>query len=126
MNPFTNWGMNSWEAAGKHVASYAAGGVTVAVAWGFLSSSQGSDLTTDVNMITHGVGEVVKGVAGIAAALTPLYTAWRAAHNATPPVQASNLEAAVPGTIVVTSPEVAAQSPSPNVVSNTSMKVVSQ
>jgi hypothetical protein len=122
----TNWNWNQAKAAGKHLASYAAGGVTVAVAWGLLSSAQGTELTTDIGHVTSGLTELGKGLAGIAGILTPIYTMWRSAHNASPPMQALSLEQAVPGTTIVTSQAVAAATPSANVVSNTDVKVVSK
>lgn len=90
-----NWTWDQYKAAGKHVASYAAGGVTVAIAFGVLTSSQGADANTDVNSIIDGIESVVKGITGLVAIATPFYTAWMAAHNASSQVRL-NAVAAMP------------------------------
>lgn len=95
---FQTW--NEAKAAGKHLASYAAGGVTVAVAWGLLSTTSGADINADINLIADGTKKVVEGTAGIIAVLTPIYTAWRAAHNASPDQQQAAV-AARPDRMVV-------------------------
>lgn len=124
LNPLA-WNWNQAKSAGKHVASYAAGGVTMFVAFHILSPAQGTDITTDINLITEGLAKVATGVAGIIAVLVPVYTALRAAHNSSPVVQAQSLEQAVPGTVVITTPAIAAATPeSPNIMSNTEVKVV--
>lgn len=116
---------NQAQAAGKHVASYIAGGVTFAVATHFLSPAQGTDLTTNIGLISDGLTKLLTGLAGILAVLTPIYTAWKAQHNASPQAQAASLEKAVPGTVILTSDAVANATPnSPNVLSNATMKVV--
>lgn len=122
-----NFTWNQAQAAGKHIASYIAGGVTFAVATHFLSPAQGTDLTTNIGLISDGLTKVLTGFAGILAVLTPIYTVWKAQHNASPQAQAASLEKAVPGTVIITSPEVAAATPnSPNVVSNTEVKAVNK
>lgn len=119
--------LNQVYAAGRHVASYVAGGVSVAVALHFLSPSQGGDLGTSINQVSDGITQIAKGIAGICAVLTPIYTAWRAAHSASPTQEAISLVSAKPGTIVVTTPEIAQATPNvPNIVSNEEKKVVSQ
>lgn len=124
LNPIS-WNWNQYKAAGKHVASYAAGGVTVAVALHFLSDSQGADLGTNINLVVDGAGKVATGIAGIFGVLWPIYNALRAAHNASPTMLASSLAKEVPNTIIVTAPEIAKATPNlPNVVANTEAKVV--
>lgn len=124
LNPL-QWNWNQYKAAGKHVASYAAGGVTVAVGLHFLSPSQGGDIGGDINLIVDGVEKIATGVAGIVAVIAPIYTALRAAKNASPTSQASSLAQEVPGTVIVTTPEIAKATPGiPNVVANTDNKVV--
>jgi hypothetical protein len=86
-----NWTWGQYKAAGKHVASYAAGGVSVAVAFHFLSPSQGGDITTNLNSIFDGVKEIAIGVGGLVTVLTPIYTALRAANNASAQNQAASL-----------------------------------
>lgn len=120
-----NWNWNSYKAAGKHVASYAAGGVTVAIAFGVLNSTQGADATADINSIASGVESIAKGIAGLVAILTPIYTMWKAANNASPVGQATGLRQAVPGTTIVTTPELANAMPNDNnVIANTDVKVI--
>ncbi len=121
-----NWNWNSYKAAGKHVASYAAGGVTVAVAFGLLNSSQGTEATTDINTIATSLESLGKAIAGLAGILVPIYTAWRAANNASPAGQAAGLAAAVPETRIITTPEVANAVPSDKVMSNEDVKVVTK
>ena len=77
-----NWSWQQYQAAGKHVASYAAGGLSVAVALHYLSPGQGTDITQDVSLIVDGATKFAAGVAGLIAIATPIYTALRAANNA--------------------------------------------
>lgn len=120
-----NWNWNSYKAAGKHVASYAAGGVTVAIAFGLLNANQGADVNTAVNSIVDGLESIIKGVSLLIAIATPIYTTWRAANNASPVGQATGLRQAVPGTTIVTTPELANAMPNDNnVIANTDVKVI--
>lgn len=121
-----NWNWNSYKAAGKHVASYAAGGVTVAVVFGLINQGQGVDATADINSITNGIESIAKGIAGLIAIATPIYTAWKAANNASPAGQAAALTAAIPETRIITTPEVAKAVPSDKVMSNEDVKVVTK
>lgn len=92
-----NWTAPEWQAAGKHVLSYAAGATTAAVAIHLLSPADASGITENLNTIWNGVMQVAKGVAGLAAIVVPIYTSLRAAHNASPSEQVkhvvTNLEA---------------------------------
>ncbi len=100
LNPM-QWTWPQLQAAGKHVASYAAGGVSVFVALHFISPPQGLEATESINSIVDGVTQIAKGVAGLAAILVPVYTSWRAAHNASPAQQVEHVVAqlnASPGT----------------------------
>lgn len=118
-----NWTWPQYQAAGKHIASYVAGGVTMAAALHFISPQQAVDVNGNLKDIFSGLQQVATGVAGLVAFATPFYTAWRAQHNSTPQAQALSLVKEVPGTIIVTKPEVA-EAASPNIVSTTEMKVV--
>src|SRR4051812_39710131 len=104
---FQDWNWNSYKAAGKHVASYAAGALSVAVTFHFISPTDAGAITENINTIADGLGKVATGVAGLVAILTPIYTALKSAHNASPVGQATGLEKAVPGTTIVTKPEIA-------------------
>lgn len=123
LNPL-NWNWNQYKAAGRHVASYAAGGVSVAVALHLLSPAQGSDIAENIGTITDGLMKVATGIGGLIAVLAPIYTAFKAAHSASPVQEAKALEKAVPGTKIITDPKIADAVPSPNVMPNTEVKVV--
>jgi len=92
LNPL-NWNWQQAQAAGKHVASYAAGAVTVAAAWGLVSSAQSQDLTVNLQLIFTGAENLAKGIAGLAAVLVPIYTAFKSAHNASPAQQVEHVVA---------------------------------
>jgi hypothetical protein len=113
-----NWTWDQYKAAGKHLASYTAGGVTVAVAFGVLTSSQGVDANADINSIISGLESVAKGVAGLIAIITPIYTAWMAAHNASPQVRLNAVAAMPEVSKIITTPEVAKATPSDKVQSS--------
>lgn len=88
-----NWNWNQYKAAGKHVASFAAGGIGVAAALHFISPQQAMDANGNITQIVGGLQQVATGIAGIATVLVPIYTAWRSARNADPTVQAASLVA---------------------------------
>ena len=120
-----NW--NSAKAAGKHVASFIAGGITIAVGFHFVSPSDGADLQDNFNHLYHAIEEGTKAIAGIISILTLAYTTIKSANNASPVNQAKSLQAAVPNTVIVTSAEIAKATPdNPNIVSNTEAKVVTK
>lgn len=124
---FKDWNWNQYKAAGKHVASYIAGGVSMAVAFHFLIPTDAAGINDNLNHIYSGVEQIVVGITGLIGILTPIYTTWKASRNASPAGQAASLTAAVPGTKIVTTPEIAAATPqSPNVISSTEVKVVSK
>ena len=112
------------KAAGKHAASVAAGAVGMAVALHFISPQQATDANADVQQLVTGLEQVGTALAGLVAIVTPMYTAWRAANNASPTHQAASLVKEVPGTIVVTTPEIAAAVPSAAVVSNVDVQTI--
>lgn len=86
LNP-ANWTWAQSKAAGRNVASYAAGGVTVALAWGLVSQTDAATLTEAIGHIVDGTTELAKGVGMIAGVVVPIYTAWRAAHSSSPKEQ---------------------------------------
>lgn len=89
-NPL-NWNWAQAKAAGRNVASYAAGGVTVLVAMRYFTPAQGQDLTTNINLLVDGITKIATAIAGISGILLPVYTAWRAAHSASPSEQVKNV-----------------------------------
>lgn len=88
-----SWNWNQYKAAGKHVASFAAGGIGVAAAMHFITPQQALDANGNITQIVGGLQQVITGIAGIATVLVPIYTALRSAHNANPTVQAQSLVA---------------------------------
>lgn len=141
LNPLT-WDWDQWKAAGKHGGSIVAGGVGALVAVHFLSPQQGMDLGENVNHVINGLTEVAKGVAGILAIVGGAYTTLRSTMNASPEVRKAAVSQQ-PNEIVVTTtpankielankiadmpeakqvlstPAVAAATPSPKVVAPT-------
>lgn len=106
-------------AAGRHVASYAAGAVTAAAAFHLLSTQDAATLQTSVQQITNGVSEIAAGLGPIIALLSGFYATWSASHK-----QQVKAVASVPGTTVITTPEIAAATPETNIVSNQVVKAV--
>ncbi len=90
LNPL-NWNWSQAKAAGRNAASYAAGGVTVLVAMHYISPTQGTDITTNINLLLDGATKVATAIAGLSAILLPVYTAWRAANSASPSNQVKNV-----------------------------------
>lgn len=86
-----DWNWNQAKAAGRHVASYAAGGVTALVAFHFLSPQQGTDINGNITQIVSGLEQVSKGIAGILAIVVPIYTAMRSANSASPQNQVKSI-----------------------------------
>jgi hypothetical protein len=88
-----NWNWDEKAAAGRNVLSYVAGGVTMLVGWHFIAPDQGSAITDNLTTIWDGVVKIGTGVAGLAAALTPIYTALVAKHSASPSSQVKSVVA---------------------------------
>lgn len=82
------WGWNEWKAAGRHVGTYAAGGVTVAVAFNFISPEQGQVVGESIGHITSGLTELAKGIAGLVSVGYPIYNMLKAKSAAEPGNQA--------------------------------------
>jgi hypothetical protein len=103
-------------AATRHIGSFAAGAIAM-----FGLSSKFDPST--VQQIIAASGNVINDVIILIGLVGPFITAYFASKSATPAAQAVSLEKQ--GAIVVTSPEIAAATPnSPNVISNTEVKVV--
>lgn len=105
-----------YKSIGRHVASYAAGGITAAVGLHFLSPAQGADVQNSVNQIMTGIENISDGVIGLLAVVTPIYTAWRAAHSASPQEQINTVAAMPEVKSIQTTPALAAATPSEKVV----------
>jgi hypothetical protein len=123
LNPAA-WNWTQWKGAGRNVLSYTAGGISAAVALHLISSGQGGDIMTNINLIGDGVDKIATGIGGLIAIATPIYTVWKSAHASSPAMQATTLQQEVPKTIIITSPEIAAATPSPAIMSNITTKAV--
>ena len=77
-----NWDWIQSKAAGKNILSYAAGLATMAAAWGLISAHDATVLQEGVSDIYNGLVMAGKGFVAVAGVLIPIYTAWKAAHNA--------------------------------------------
>ena len=76
-------------AFGRHVASYAAGAVTVAVGLHFISPEQGSQIGDAINGIINGVASIGGAVATLLSIGAGLYASW----TASPSSQAASIGA---------------------------------
>lgn len=90
LNPL-NWNWNQARAAGKNALSYVAGGISVAVAWHFISPGQGTDITGNINDVVEGATQLGKGLAGLIATGSAIYAAFKAANNASPSSQVKSV-----------------------------------
>lgn len=86
INPLT-WNWNEQKAAGRHVLSYAAGGVTMLVAVHIISPTDASGITDNLNTIWDGIEKIGTGITGLAAIIVPIYTALTAKKSAEPAEQ---------------------------------------
>jgi hypothetical protein len=66
---------------GRHVVSYAAGAVTVAVGLHFVTPDQGTQLGDAVKGIASGVASIYGGVSTLFSIGTALYAAWTASPS---------------------------------------------
>ena len=83
-----NWTLGQWQAIGRHVLSYMAGMVTIAVTFNLISHDQAVALLQHLNEVSDGVVSVAKGILGLAGILVPIYTALMAKSSASPNAQA--------------------------------------
>lgn len=65
-------------AFGRHVATYAAGAVTVGIGLHILTPDQGSQIGSAVTGILNGVASIAGGLASLVAIGSGLYAAWTA------------------------------------------------
>ena len=126
LNP-TNWNWTQYKASGRHVASFAAGAVGMIAALHFITPQQATDINGNITVLFTGLEQAATGIAGLVAICVPIYTAFKAAHSASPTQEAKSLVAAEPKTIIVTTPEIAAATPEQNnIVSSTDVKVMTK
>ena len=118
-----NW--NSAKAAGKHLASFVAGAITLSASTHIISMGDANSLTQAFNSIIEGITKIGDGLTIVAGIVVPLYTMWKSARNASPKGQATGLQAAIPGTVILTSKALADDTPqNPNIVSKNENVVV--
>lgn len=142
-----DWNLSQYQAAGRHIASYAAGGITALIAFHIITPGQGQEITENIGLISDGLTKLVAGIGGLITTFVSIRAAFIAAKSASPSeqvkavvenlsapqiTQAANAVAdpssrnkiieavaAMPEVkTIITSPEVAHATPSsPNVVS---------
>lgn len=83
-------------AAGRHVATYAAGAATAFGVLHVLSAGDAANAVTAVNEISDGVGKLFM----IAAPLVGIVSGWFASHSATPKAQIAAAQAADPAAVI--------------------------
>lgn len=109
-----------WYAAGRHVLTFAAGGVTVLASVHVLSPTDAQNATTALQQIGSGVLSVITGLSTLAGIVSGLYATWSASPKSQLLSVASNPDVKV----VVANPVVAAQTPSDKVVSPAQAKKI--
>lgn len=104
-------------AVSRHVATFAAGAITV------FGLSTKLDPNT-IQQIIAATGNLVNDAILLIGIIAPLATSYFSSKSATPSAQAEAIVKAVPGTLIVTSAELAGSTPSPNVISHADAKVL--
>lgn len=82
-----NMTWSEWAAGGKHVVSYAAGAATVAAAWGLISQGDSTSIVQNLNLLMHGLGEVVTAVTMLATTAASIWAGLKAIRNSSPESQ---------------------------------------
>lgn len=107
-------------AATRHIASAIGGGILV------FGLSTKIDPATVTNII-GAAGTVINDVIVLIGLVSPLIAGYYASKSASPASQAASITKTEPGTIVVTTPEIAKATPdAPNVVSKDDVRVVNK
>lgn len=109
-------------AFGRNVGSAIGPLVAVGIAMTMLTPDQGQQIIASFNHIWGGILEIKVGLVGLAF-LVPVALGWWAKMTASNKSQVQAV-AAIPGTVVVTTPALADATPEQNIVSNTSVKVL--
>lgn len=87
-----NWNWTEKTAAGRHVISYVAGGITVLVGWHLLSPQDASSIADNLNTTWDGMVKVGSGISGLVATGLSIRAALTAKKSAEP---ASQIKAVV-------------------------------
>ncbi len=106
-------------AATRHVASFAAGGIAV---FGLATKLD----PNTVQQIIAATGTVINDVIVLIGLVSPFITAYFASKSATPKAQAEAITASSPGTIIVTPDKELVKATGPSVVSTDDVKVVTK
>lgn len=101
-------------AFGRHVLSFALGGIAAAAALHVIAPSDAATITGAVNQIASGVSSLLAGVSTLVAVGTGLYAAWTASSKSQISAVAANPAVT---SVVVTNSALANSIPSPKVVS---------
>ena len=101
-------------AFGRHILSFALGGVAAAAALHVVGANDAATITGAINQIASGVSSLVAGVSTLIAVVTGLYAAWTASSKSQLSAVAANPAVT---SVVVTTPALADSIPSPKVVS---------
>lgn len=115
-----------WLPTKAQVDSAARHAITIAGTAFAIFGLQSKGITLDqVKAVIAALGSTANDIVVLLGILAPFYAALKAAHSASPVQQA--ISVAATGAKVVTSPEIAAATPDqPNILSSTSMKVVTK
>jgi hypothetical protein len=110
MNLTLNW--NQTASFGRHVITFAMGGITFAAALGLLDGSHATDATQAIQQISSGVSLVIAGATTLIGLASGLWATWSASPFSQLASVAKNPQVAQ---VVVTSPALADKLPA-NVV----------
>lgn len=97
---------------GRHVLTFAMGGITVGAMFHVLTAGQATDATTAVNQVASGVQSIVAGMTTLIGIGSGLY----AAYTASPLSQIKSVSANPDVSKIVTTPAIASATPSSKVV----------
>jgi hypothetical protein len=90
-----NLDANQVAVVGRYAATLGSGIVGTLVAVNVLSPHDAADINTNFDLIVHGGGEVIKGVAGLAAVIAPIYATWKGVHLASASAQVKSVVTAI-------------------------------
>lgn len=68
-------------AAGRHVLTFAMGGVASAAALHVISAGDATTISNSISQISTGVADIAAGLAPIIAIVSAWYAAWSASHK---------------------------------------------
>ena len=86
-NP-TKWNWDQWKASGRHILTAITSVIATAVFFGLITSDQAATIGENITVIAESTAKIFIAIGGIAAAVTPIYSAIRASRAASPEKQA--------------------------------------